>query len=450
MQIYTKPSLSNIFMKVAAIHNNGVYVIVTVCFALSFLFLGMGSHIFGLPFFTDLSTFFIYVAFIVQLLTGYVRISRFIVWVALFIILQTFMLNIYYIDLASSLKHFIGLFLFGLVIFTFVSVFRYNLRAMLKAFFNFCFWVSFFSIFQTVVFVVFGISIIPQNIISGTLAYGTDSFMPEIFGVLPRIVGLSTEPANFTMLMMPSLYVSILTLIGSGNVLGDYSKRRALVVIAAFILSFSIVGYFGLMLCLVSIFRRKIKTNTIMTISMAIVFVAIVLVLMQSSIGSKIYSFASVSQDITGSEYTSNDQTSFALLSNMVVAGKALQISHYLGTGLNSHVITYNSTILSLFYESQIPNELNKENAGSLFIRITSEFGIPGILAYLFFMFRFFAGSNIKNSWAKTINHLSIVCLLSYSVRTGHYLNILFVFFVAVYIYSYKMAKEIHSIDLAD
>lgn len=428
--------------KQTALPNDGIFRILSVCFFCAFVLFGISNHLFGMEFFTDFSTFFIYLCFLVQLFTNKIRIAGLLISVSIFIILQTFVLNIGYIDFASSLKHFIGLFLFIVVIFSFVSVYRYKLKEILHLFFNFCFWLSCFAIFQTVVFVVLGISIIPQNIIAGVPVYGTTNFVPEVFDRIPRAVGLSTEPAHYCLLLMPALYVSILKLAGGSKELGNYSRKRSLVILIAFILSFSIVGYLGLLICLVFIFKKQIKTNTIMTFSIAVLFVSCVVVLMQTSIGGKIVSFISTSQDITGSEYTSSDQTSFALLSNLVVAGRALQISHFLGTGMNSHVITYNNTIFSLFSETQIFNQLNKENAGSLFIRIPSEFGIPGLIAYIFFLFRFYAGSKYRDSWAKTLNHIGLVCLLAYSTRNGQYLDIHFVFFAALFFYSYKLVKE--------
>jgi hypothetical protein len=138
-------------------------------------------------------------------------------------------------------------------------------------------------------------------------------------------------------------------------------------------------------------------------------------------------------------EYTTSDLTGFALVSNILVANEGVKKSHYLGTGLNTHKDTYESTIYSQFSISQVLVEVNKQDAGSLFIRLPSEFGIPGIFAFLLFLYHYKIGKRVKSSPIKTINLMSLVVLISYSARNGGYLLVQLWFFAALFYYTYLM-----------
>lgn len=419
------------------------YKIALICFIIGFTTLGLGNFLFGKQLPTDLSTFIVYIIFFILLVSFSFRFSNLLLFSWFFIFIQTFILNGSYINLESSLKHFIGFILFSLVCFSFFSKNRHKIISVIQVYYKFCFFLAGLAIFQIVLFVIFNVSFLPQDIISGSQRINlSGTFVPEILGILPRAVGLSTEPAHYVALLLPAVYISLHVLTGTGNLFNIYNKKAAIIILVGFIISFSIVGYFGLALCLFSIFRKKIKTNFLKTSLFLLIFIALFYLLLQSPIGGKVDSFISGTKDITGKEYTSSDQTSFALLSNLMVAIEGLKISNFLGTGLNSHVITYDATLSKIFSLSQIPNELNKENAGSLFIRIPSELGLPGLAAFIWFLIRFKVKSRSIKSQNGAINSMCLVFLIMYCARTGHYLNLVFMFFLAMYYYSYILNKK--------
>lgn len=419
------------------------YKITLTCFLIAFTTLGFGNHLFGVVLPTDVSTFLICIIFIIQLLSNSLQFSRLLLFTWLYIFFQTFILNWLYIDFQSSFKHFIGLVLFSVVSFSFLSRNRDKLNSIIQIYYKFCFYLVCLAIIQLFFFVAFDFSFLPQNIIAGSLVFGgSNSFVPEVFGIFPRAVGLSTEPASYVAILLPAVYIALNILIGNGKLFGVYNKTIAFIILLGFIISFSIVGYFGLVLCLVSIFRKRLKTNFFRSSLIILIFIGLGVFLLASPLGGKIYSFINVSQDITGADYTGNDATSFALLSNLMVAIKGLEISHFMGTGLNTHVITYDATINAIFLDSQILLELNKENAGALFIRIPSEFGLPGLIAFIWFLIHFKVKSdNIKTPFG-AINSLCLTFLIMYSSRTGHYLSVLFMFFLAMYYYTYVLSKK--------
>lgn len=404
--------------------------------------LGFGNFIFGIELPTNVSTFTVYLIFIIQLFTNSFRFSKFLFYLWIYVFIQTFILNSNYINFQSSFKYFIGFVLFSLVSFSFFSKNRSRIVSLMQAYYKFCFFIACLGIFQVFLFSLFKLSFLPQNIISGSLAFqGNDFFEPDIFGIIPRAVGLSTEPAHYVVLLLPAVYIALYTLMGAGNLFNIKNKKVASILLFGFIISFSLVGYFGLGICLFIIFGKNVKVGFFKASILLFCFLGLVYFILQTSIGDKVYSFISVSSDIKGADYTSGDQSSFALLSNLMVAFEGLKISNYLGTGLNSHVVTYDTTLSKIFSLSQIPSELNKENAGSMFIRILSEFGIPGLVIFIWFLRNFKVASKAYVSSNAAINNMCFVFLIMYSSRNGDYLNIMFFFFIAMFYYTYNNYK---------
>jgi hypothetical protein len=159
----------------------------------------------------------------------------------------------------------------------------------------------------------------------------------------------------------------------------------------------------------------------------------------QLAIWSKLTSLVNISQAPTDFDYSGNDLSGFALVSNFFVAANALTGSHYLGTGLNTHQFNYDAYLPTIFSRSQVIMDLNREDAGSLYIRVASEFGIPGLFAMLWFLFAFKVRTGSQESPYRILNDMCLVFLLVYGARTGAYLDIRLWLFAAIYYYTYKM-----------
>jgi len=413
------------------------------CFILAFATDGLGFTFLGLPLFTTISTLFIYLALMIQIATHNIRLPKILAIVFAYIFIQTFIVNAFTISFFSSFKTFIGLILFSISIFSFVSVYRNRIVEIIRIYFRYVFIIACLGILQSILFLFFKISFIPQNIISGTLVVGgRNFFLPEIFGILPRAVGLSSEPASYAIGILPGVYIALLILTGKVSLLGIYERFMSKIILIGFILSFSIVGYFGLLLCLLSIFTNKFKANLLANVSIILFFVGALYVISQTTLMSKVTTLPTMISGASDYEFESSDLTGFALVSNVAVAREGLIKSHYLGTGLNTHKDTYDQIIYKIFSKSQVILELNREDAGSLFIRLASEFGIPGIMLFLFFLYRYRLGKDCSTSITKYINGMCLVSIISFSVRNGSYLSVFFFFFLALYYYTYIVQQN--------
>lgn len=412
---------------------------------LSFSTLGFENSLFGFTIFTDVSTLFLYLTFFTLIFSGKLRIGKILIIVYIFVFFQTFIVNFSNTFLVSTLKQYIGLILFSITLFSFISVYRYRIVNIIQIYYKFVLILAGIGILQCVFFTLFGFTFKPQNLISGkSFGGGIDPFSSEIIGLLPRVVGLSTEPAHYAVLMLPGVYITLLVLVGKAHQIGIHDKSIAIIILTGFVLSFSMVGFFGLALCLLSVFSGSLKGKLLPKISIFIFFIGLLFFISKTDLSSKITTLPSMVSNIENFDYTSSDLTGFALVSNLIVAREGLIKSNFIGTGLNSHVDTYNQVIYKLFSDSQVVFELNKENAGSLFIRLPSEFGILGLVSFIVFLFYYHLGKKDYDSPYKLINNMGLVILISFAFRNGEYINVFFWLFVALYYYTYKITKSVY------
>ena len=434
-------TLGNKFFDINSIKKTS-FALVSICIFLSLLTDAIGDNIFSLPLFTNLSTLFIYLALFLQVVFGTLHLPKVLLAIFIYIFFQTFIIEFNSNSFVSSFKHFLGLAIFSIVIFSYISINRGNIIKVAKMYYWFAFVTVIVGLFQTILFIFFKISFIPQNLISGTERAGRGALSVEVLNIFPRPIGLSTEPAHYAIYLLPGVYMALMVLTGRGSEFKIYNKLVAWLLLIGFVLSFSLVGYFGLMICLVSIFTYDLKKGLALKFVLFIFFVTPILFISQSSVGSKITSLVSIQEDVSGHKYETSDLTGFALVSNILVAKAGLSKSNYIGTGLNTHRDTYNASIYNDLDVSQVIFELNKEDAGSLFIRIISEFGIPGIFFFIFFFFKYSLGKKIKRSPLKSLNRMCMIILISYSIRNGSYLNTYFFIFLAIFYYTFHLQKK--------
>lgn len=407
------------------------------CIILALATQGFGSLDLGFIY-TDVTTYFIYISFFYQLINGILKFPKFLIAVYLYIVLQTFIFNFRHISFTNSyIFHFIGFVLFSLTIFSYVSHFRNKIVSIIQKYYRFVFVITCIVFIQTILFVVLRISFKPQ------LIFHPNSFFPfpvEILGFLPRAIGLYSEPAHYSVIILPGVYLGLLVISGKGSELGIRDKGKPLIIFVAFILSFSVVGFFGLLMCLLAVFGSVLKGRFWAKIGLAVVFAGLCVVIYSSTLMNKLRSVPEMLSGAQSFEFTSNDLSGFALVSNIYVAGNALQQSNYVGTGFNTHRDSYDKFIFQIFDASQVVMEgLNREGAGSLFIRIVSEFGVPGILIFSFFLYKCWIKENRSSPAIRYINNLSIIMLISYAARDGEYLNTFLFLFLAMAYYTHVM-----------
>ena len=266
----------------------------------------------------------------------------------------------------------------------------------------------------------------------------------EIVGLLVYpIHALVSEPAAFVIVQSAAMYFAIGRFVKSNSAkIGSYAD--ALIIISTFILSLSSTGYFALIIILLLLFSKQLNYKRILT--GCIVLPGMIFLLYTSVpkfqerfntmfllMAGRIYVDATYGEDAAGS--------SLILVNHFLIAKENAE-NHFLGTGLGSHHVAFRRyNKLEAWFTGYGPHSmlLNENDASSLFNRILSEMGYIGVLAVLIFLFKFY---NKKESipWI-SINHASLVVILTVLLRGGHYFILGLPFFILSYYYSSKLSN---------
>ena len=382
----------------------------------------------------------IFIVLILQIISGTFKFSKFLIFVLLAIAIQTFLINSSNFKDPRIVSHFIGITLLILTTFSFVSYFRDKLFSFVISYYKLVYYISLFSLFQIVIFLLFKISIIPQNFLTGRLQTGSPVFIPEVLGFIPRNLGLSSEPANFAYILIPGVYLAISQLVAKETFVTK-SKSYAWIILTAMILTFSLVAYLGILLSVLFIVKHKIfKFSTRIVYPITLLFLLIYGVY-ASGVGEKFIRLVEMGKEVSDNRLETHSYSSFAIISNLFVAIESQKENHFIGSGINTHLYNYEKYIYKIFQSNQVLLELGKENASSIFIRILSEFGILGLLLLFIFFISFKIKKIVAFSKHHIINEMALVTILLFCTRSGHYTSITFLIFGAIYYFSYQINK---------
>lgn len=406
----------------------------------AFALTGFGHYFMGISLPLEYSTFLIFVVLVIQIISCTFRFPKFLFYILSVIFIQTFFININNLSDPSVWSHFTGLTLLALALFSFVYYYRDNLYEFVIKYYKIVYYISLFSVFQIAIFLLFKISIIPQNFLTGHLQTGSPVFIPEVLGIIPRNLGLSSEPANFAYILIPGVYLAIYQLVAKETFVTE-SKSYAWIILTAMFLTFSLVAYFGILLSVLFILKDKIFKISIRIVYPITLLFLLIYGIYASGVGEKFISLVEMGKEVSDKRLETHSYTSFALISNVMVAIESQKENHFIGSGLNTHLYNYEKYIYTIFQQNQVLLELNKENAGSIFLRTLSEFGIPGLVALFIFFIRFKSKRGVNFSKYQIINEMALVTILLFCTRSGNYTSITILFFVTIYYFSYMVNK---------
>ena len=405
----------------------------------AFALVGFGHHIAGVSLPLEYSTFLIFVVLILQIISGTFKFPKFLFYVLAFIILQTFILNPSNLSDPRVISHFTGLTLLALSTFSFVSYYRDKLYDFVISYYKLVYYIALFSLFQIGIFLLTGFSLIPQNLITGTtIAMGSNVFVPAFLGILPRNIGLSTEPANFAYILIPAVYIGLSQLLKKNSFI-KLPKQFVWVILTSTVLTFSLVAYFGILLSVTFILKEHFLRNIKNVIVSIFLVSALIYGIFASGVGNKFIALTNMGKEISENRLETHSYTSFAIISNLTVAIKSQKENHFIGSGLNTHINNYDKYIYQIFKKKQVLLELNKNAAGSVFIRVLSEFGIFGLITFLMLLIHYRINKRGNSARFKELNEMALVTILLYCTRSGHYTGITFLMFIAIYYVTYQM-----------
>ena len=396
-------------------------------YLLIFNIFGGGLVLFSSPFEFYLGYIFI-VIFLFVYITFYmdIYVNRTFIYVIMFLTFFS-LINVYLGNdsLALLLKQIVGISITGIGYYLLFKVNNYDFNKLFKIYLNIAFIVGVIGVFQEISY-LFGFE------------YGYDySYIISKFAVAPtswgllRVNSILPEPAVFAASMMPATFIAILNIFKNEKFYLNY--RKSLIIILSVILSFSVVAYIGIIIALILIIYnyKKFRYITFGTMLLLVFIVYLSIPEVQIRVNDSI--------SVLGGLIKLEDAnlSTFTLFSNALVAYNSLINNPLFGSGLGSHIISYDKYIGNIVNLNKPNLLLNRQDANSLFLRLVSETGLFGIIIVFYFILRFYISrDDDKYLW---IISNSVICLFLINLlRQGHYFYNGLFFFVWLYYFTYK------------
>ncbi len=325
------------------------------------------------------------------------------------------------------MKQVVGISITSIMFYLLIIVNKYNVKRLFRIYLNIAFLVALIGLIQEI-----------SYLLGFRGGYDFSYIIPlwkfslSATGFL-RINSIMGESASFCYAMMPAFFVSIASF--SRTNFKFIKKWKSLVIILSTFFSFSTVGYIGIIFSLGLLFYNYGKIRRLI---MGATAVFAFIFLLYTTVGDfRIRVDDSISV-IAGETYleTTNAST-FAFLSNALVAYESFKDSPVFGSGLGSHEISYNRYIGEVLDVDKVIMFLNVQDANSLFLRLLSETGLFGILLVFLFILKFrVLKKNDRSGYLWLISNAILAMFLIRLLRQGHYFIGGFFFFFWLYYFA--------------
>lgn len=248
-----------------------------------------------------------------------------------------------------------------------------------------------------------------------------------------RVTSILSEPANFCSVMIPAFFVSWASFLKTGF---RFQKRwKSMVIIISFFLSFSLSGYIGAFFVCLLLAYNCCKFRYVIVAGIG---ACLIVWFLYSNLEDFRMRIANTIAVVKGErELEKVDESSYALLSNAMVAYFSFTENPLFGSGLGSHQVSFRRNIGKRVPYSLTGHVLNEKDAASLFLRLLSETGILGIMIFFLFIFSFFISKHAdKTNYLWVISNAILSLFFLRLFRTGHYFTQGFFFFIWVYYFA--------------
>ena len=232
-------------------------------------------------------------------------------------------------------------------------------------------------------------------------------------GNLMRVNSLYAEPAHLGPILGLGVLIGLIECRSNKRI---QSWKTAMILVAA-LLTQSFLTYASVIaafVCFILFYQKGIKRKLkwVLLATLAVVFLCISQWDLVYSVIGRLSQFRTLQTD------TGNDLSALAITSNFQVAVEKMKDGYWFGTGLDSHRLYYDRYIDRLY--SFLYMRLNSADAASLYIRIFSEFGIIGLVAFCWALLKkFYLGLKSKNK----ILVMVILMLMVSIMRDGSYMQ---------------------------
>ncbi len=268
-----------------------------------------------------------------------------------------------------------------------------------------------------------------------------------------RLNSTFTEPSYFGSSMAPAFFIALYELFFRREVF--LTKTKCIVIIAAYLLSFSSLAYIGIF---VTILLFALNFGALRYFFFAVPVGVIMFTLVYSNVkdfrvridGMKALFVDGIVEKELGGELSKGARmfrvsrvltkihgSSFVLYNNTHVAIENFKQNPLFGSGLGSHEIAFEK--YNINYMLGGIYDFNAPDANSMFLRILSELGIMGLLFMLMYILKFYVSKNLGFEEDETywlISNAVLVIIITQLLRQGNYTFNGFLFFGFLYYYN--------------
>jgi hypothetical protein len=327
-----------------------------------------------------------------------------------------------------------GIFLTAFVYFILFKINEYDVKKLFKIYLNLAFIVAIIGIIQQLSFLL--------NFKIGydfSYLFPYWRFVSTRIGLL-RVNSILPEPTHFAYVMIPAFFVSLVVLTKKKYIL--LKKWKSLIIIVAFLLTFSTVGYIGIFLALILLIYNYGKFKYL-------IFFGFVLFLFTFFLWNNV---EEVKMRVSDSFYVLTGEkkletvnlSTFALFSNALVTKQAFLNNPIFGNGLGSRLLLYDKYIGDVVNVKKAPALINREGGNSLFLRVLSELGLFGTILVFIFLYRFHLfKKQDKTNYLWIISCAVLIMFLLRLIRSEHYFNGGLFFFVWLYYFTWKSNNKL-------
>lgn len=257
------------------------------------------------------------------------------------------------------------------------------------------------------------------------------------YGYFIGVPSASVEPAYFAIALMPVAYYSVYYILIKRIISINY-----VLIILTMFFTFSALGYIGLIFSLLLIVFKLFRKNMyILIFTIPFVFLGIVFLFQQEYMQIRVKDTYQVLVGEKPLDPSTINISSYALLVNFNIVKEGTIDNNFLGAGIGNYENIYDKYIHnypSLPWGEGVPG---RGDATSLLLKVTSEFGIIGLIFLVVFLFK-----NLRfrgNEEILIINHAAMITILIIFIRMGSYYINGIPFIALIYILSKNYQKQL-------
>jgi hypothetical protein len=237
------------------------------------------------------------------------------------------------------------------------------------------------------------------------------------------------EPAHYCTIILPAFFITLKD--------RTYPRYYYITIFLSILVSGSSLGIMGLGMSLL-FYSKKISLRKIILSSSVVVFLGTIVYIVMPSFKMR---FDDTLNSSTTGDLSNANLSSYALLSNFFVSVESFKSNPIFGNGIGSHMISrklYLGDIEGIEVFEQMGSEnLNAQDAGSLFSRLMSEMGLIGVIGAFYFILRYYVRVNDELSFYSVVSRAIILYFFAKLFREGHYFSPEMYFFIFAYYFSY-------------